>query len=66
MEHLSWCGATEKTLGNFKESVTAEAAMQESGQLDTFPILGTHVHGNLFFSACMMILSLLGSALLIS
>jgi hypothetical protein len=34
MEHLSWCGATEKTLGNFKESVTAEAAMQGSGQLD--------------------------------
>jgi hypothetical protein len=33
---------------------------------NTFPLLGAHVHGNLFFSACMMIFSLLGSALLIS
>jgi hypothetical protein len=33
---------------------------------NTFPILGAHVHGNLFFSACMMIFSLLGSALLIA
>jgi hypothetical protein len=33
---------------------------------NTFPLLGAHVHGNLFFSACMMIFSLIGSALLIS
>jgi hypothetical protein len=33
---------------------------------NTFSLLGAHLHGNLFFSACMMILSLLGSALLIT
>ena len=33
---------------------------------NTFPLLGAHVHGNLFFSACMMILSLTGSVLLIA
>ena len=33
---------------------------------NTFPLLGAHVHGNLFFSACMMIFSLIGSALLIT
>jgi hypothetical protein len=32
---------------------------------NTFPLLGAHVHGNLFFSACMMTFSLVGSALLI-
>jgi hypothetical protein len=31
-----------------------------------FPLLGGHVHGNLFFSACMVIFSLFGSALLIT
>jgi hypothetical protein len=34
MARLSWCGAADKTLGNLKESVTVEAGMQESGQLD--------------------------------
>jgi hypothetical protein len=33
---------------------------------NTFALLGARVHGNLFFSACMMTLSLLGSALLIA
>jgi hypothetical protein len=33
---------------------------------NTFPLLGAHVHGNLFFSACMMISSLLGAVLLIT
>ena len=33
---------------------------------NTFPLLGVHVHGNLFFSACMMVLSLLGTILLIT
>ena len=33
---------------------------------NTFALLGAHVHGNLFFSACMMIFSLLGSVLLIT
>ena len=33
---------------------------------NTFPLLGVHVHGNLFFSACMMVLSLLGTVLLIT
>lgn len=33
---------------------------------NTFPLLGAHVHGNLFFSACMMAFSLLGSVLLIT
>jgi hypothetical protein len=33
---------------------------------NTFPLLGAHVHGNLFFSACMMDFSLLGSVLLIA
>jgi hypothetical protein len=33
---------------------------------NTFPLLGAHVHGNLFFSACMMVFSLLGSVLLIA
>jgi hypothetical protein len=33
---------------------------------NTFPLLGAHVHGNLFFSACMMILSILGASLMIS
>jgi hypothetical protein len=33
---------------------------------NTFPLFGARVHGNLFFSACMMTLSLVGSALLIA
>lgn len=33
---------------------------------NTFPLLGAQVHGNLLFSACMIILSLLGSVLLIT
>ena len=33
---------------------------------NTFPLLGAHVHGNRFFSVCMMIFSLIGSALLIT
>jgi hypothetical protein len=33
---------------------------------NTFPLLGAQVHGNLFFSACMMILSFTGSVLLIA
>jgi len=33
---------------------------------NTFPLLGVHVHGNLFFSGCMMVLSLLGYLLLIA
>jgi hypothetical protein len=33
---------------------------------NTFPLLGAHVHGNLFFSACMMIFSLLGAIFLIT
>jgi len=30
---------------------------------NTFPLLGRHVHGNLFFSACTITLSLLGALL---
>jgi hypothetical protein len=33
---------------------------------NTFPLLGRHVHGNLFFSACMMVFSLAGSVLVIT
>lgn len=33
---------------------------------NTFPLLGRHVHGNLFFSACMIILSLLGVVLVLA
>jgi len=33
---------------------------------NTFPLIGRPVHGNLFFSACMIFLSLLGSVLLIT
>jgi hypothetical protein len=33
---------------------------------NTFPLFGVHVHGNLFFSATMMAISLLGAALLIT
>jgi hypothetical protein len=33
---------------------------------NTFPLLGTHVHGNLFFSACMIVVSLLGAVLAIT
>jgi Family of unknown function (DUF6640) len=33
---------------------------------NTFPLLGARVHGNLFFSACMMIFGLAGAALLIT
>lgn len=31
---------------------------------NTFPLLGRHVHGNLFFSAAMIVLSFLGATLL--
>ena len=34
--------------------------------LNTFPLLGVHVRGNLFFSACMIVFSLLGSVLAIT
>jgi hypothetical protein len=37
-ERLSSCSAAEKALGNLEESVTAEAGMQESGQLDELGI----------------------------
>jgi hypothetical protein len=33
---------------------------------NTFPLFRAHVHGNLFFSACMMIFSFVGSVLLIA
>jgi hypothetical protein len=33
---------------------------------NTFPLLGARVHGNLFFSACMIVFSLLGATLAIT
>ena len=33
---------------------------------NTFPLLGIHVHGNLYFSAIMMVLSLIGTVLLVT
>jgi hypothetical protein len=33
---------------------------------NTFPLLGRHVHGNLFFSACMITLGLLGAVFVIT
>jgi len=33
---------------------------------NTFPLLGIHVHDNLYFSAIMMVLSLIGTVLLVT
>ena len=38
----------------------------DPGNPNTFPLFGVHVHGNPFFSACMMFLSLAGTVLLIT
>ena len=38
----------------------------DPGKPNTFPLLGVPVHGNLFFSAWMMVLSLAGTVLLIT
>jgi hypothetical protein len=65
-EHLVLAGPAPVQRGFPGARPASHAVLHHPANPNTFPLLGAHVHGNLFFSACMMTFSLLGSALLIT